>query len=112
MLIPIRYVLRRVSPPPPSPPLDSLPGIHRNIISLEFLGFNVFKPRCAIPIGKPCVPLEGPRRRLHSDPPGAVASTGSGRALSGSDDDINVPFDIQVFKREQLIVRISRSVCM
>ncbi len=28
-----------------------LPGIKRNILSLEFMGFNAFKPRCAVPLG-------------------------------------------------------------
>jgi hypothetical protein len=75
--------------------------VHRNIISVEFMGFNVVKPRCAIPIGRPCVPLEGPSRRLGA----------SARALDQDLDDVDIPFDIQLFQKEQLIVRISRCVC-
>jgi hypothetical protein len=79
------------------------------------MGINVFKPRCAIPIGKPCTPLEGGGRRLAGGHPSsrslaALPSASRSRALEESDpDDITLPFDIQVYSKEQIIFRVEQT---
>lgn len=89
-------------------------GIKRNIVSLQFMGINVFKPRCAIPIGNPCVPLEGPSRRL-AEPLTSLSSLAlapHGRSLeaaSDDSDDITLPFDVRLYTKEQLIFRVEQT---
>jgi hypothetical protein len=60
------------------------------------MGFSVFKPRCAVPIGKPCIPVEGGGRRLADD--GANAS-----------DELCLPFDSQVFEKEEIFFKLEQT---
>lgn len=78
-------------------------GIKRNILSLSFLGFSVFKPRCAVPYPKPCLPKAGGQRRL-------ATSDSEGAAASNDEADVCMPFNFQVFQKEQIFFQIQFTV--
>jgi hypothetical protein len=59
------------------------------------MGFSVFKPRCAVPFGKPCIPVEGGGRRLAD-------------AGADSSDEICLPFDVQLFEKEEVFFKLDQ----
>lgn len=65
------------------------------------MGFSVFKPRCAVPIGHPCTPVAGGSTRRQ------LSDSDASSSASDSEDDMTIPFDVQVFKKEQIFFQMS-----